>query len=233
MAPELLDLLTNPDKGSVRRFLVQWHGEREPGNGLPAAQLERISLPEPLRDFYEFAGRWPVVMDENGPIRLLPPTELVSEEGKVIYCVENQGVYLWSTSPEGEDPPVWGRFDEAGEQWVEEEEPLSRCLLQSIIFQAVLLAPEGASVAWLESSELERVLRPLRALPLGNWRWPAYPTRFYAGECGVLAVSCPNRGPEGGGQVSLWIGAQDQAALAYLDEFVDRSWEYYSRRDRA
>jgi len=229
---EVADLLWNPDESSLREFLVRWHGERKPTYGLPRGDLENIPLPESLRDFYEFAGRWPGVMAENGPLRFRPPTELVSEEGKVIFCVENQGVYFWSTSPEGEDPPVWGRFGEAGENWFVEEEPLSRFLLQSVIFQTVLLAGEGASVAWLEAKQLERVLRPLRALPLGDWRWPAYPTRFYAGHRGVLAVSSPNRAPDDGDQVSVWIAAQDPAALAYLDELVDPSWEYYSRRDR-
>jgi len=32
--------------------------------------------------------------------------------------------------------------------------------------------------------------------------------------------------------VSLFIGARDPLVLAYLDDLVDESWEYYSRRDR-
>jgi hypothetical protein len=95
----------------------------------------------------------------------------------------------------------------------------------------VFLAQEGAAVASLGSDELERVLQPLRALPVGDWRWPDYPTRFYAGE-GVVAVSCPNQGPENGSQGSFLIGARDRKALVYLDDIVDRSWEYYSPRDR-
>jgi len=29
-----------------------------------------------------------------------------------------------------------------------------------------------------------------------------------------------------------WVGARDPPALAYLDDLVDESWEYYSLRDR-
>jgi hypothetical protein len=227
----LVDLLSNPNPDVVKQFLVHWHGERQPLYGIPAVQLEGIAMPSPLRDFYEFAGRWPGLVVENGPILFLDPAQLTQEEGKAVFCVENQGVYLWATALQGEDAPVWGRFTGAGEPWVEEEEPLARFLLQVILFLTVFLAREGAAVAWLGSDDLERVLRPLRALPVGDWRWPDYPTRFYAGE-GVVAVSSPNRGPESGSQVSLWIGARDRKTLVYLDDIVDRSWQYYSPRDR-
>jgi len=41
-----------------------------------------------------------------------------------------------------------------------------------------------------------------------------------------------NRTPDDPEAVSLFIGARDPLVLAYLDDLVDESWEYYSRRDR-
>ena len=34
-----------------------------------------------------------------------------------------------------------------------------------------------------------------------------------------------------GDRFSVFIAARDDAALAYLDDLVDDSWEYFSRRD--
>jgi hypothetical protein len=220
----VLPHLLSPGPASTRSFLTEWHGQPRPDYGLRPNETGR-SVPAPLRDFYELVERWPNAVVQN---RLATPDELEQTNGLLVFYVENQGVYAWATELEGTDPPVWGTWD--GE-WLPEEEPLSRFLLQVVVFEAAFGGPEGASAAWLRPAAQEELVSRLVALPLGAWRWPDYPTRFYARD-DVVAVICPNRGPDSTDFVSVTVGARNAEALAFLDDLVDRSWEYYSPRDR-
>jgi hypothetical protein len=67
-------------------------------------------------------------------------------------------------------------------------------------------------------------------LPYGAWRWPSDPTRFFGGE-DVLAVVAPNRTRYGADLVSIDVGAKTPGALAFLEPFVDDSWEHFSPAD--
>jgi hypothetical protein len=232
----LLETLRDPDAAAVRRFLEEWHGPRRPEYGLPPEDLP-ADLPSPLKDFYLFAGRWPHVVVQN---HLAAPREVEQIDGHLVFYVENQDVFGWATSLEPADPPVWGTWDipawEVGdrtfqpEKWIREEEPLSRFLLQVVLFEAAFGASEGAAASWLDPKAQEQLVSRLVAVPLGAWHWPDYPTRFYARD-DVVAVICPNRVPESSDFVSVTVGGRNPEALAFLEDLVDRSWEYYSPRD--
>jgi hypothetical protein len=162
---------------------------------------------------------------------LAAPDELEQTDGLLAFYVENQGVYAWATELEGTDPPVWGTWEDLDSpEWLLEEEPLSRFLLQVVVFEAAFGAPEGAAAAWLSPAAQEELLSRLVTLPLGAWRWPDYPTRFYARD-DVVAVICPNRVPDSTDFVSVTVGARNAEALAFLEDLVDSSWEHYSPRD--
>jgi hypothetical protein len=224
----ILTPLLDPGPGSIRGFLTDWHHRPRPEYGLRSEEIGR-TVPVPLRDFYELAGRWPNVVVQNS---LAAPDELEHVDGLLVFYVENQGVYAWATEREGADPPVWGTWDLSSPEWLPEEEPLSRFLLQVVVFEATFGGPEGASAAWLSPEAQEELVSRLVPVPLGAWRWPDYPTRFYARD-DVVAVVCPNRGPDSTDFVSVTIGARNAEALAFLEDLVDRSWEYYSPRDGA
>ena len=221
----ILTPLLEPGPESIRGFLTEWHGRPRPEYGLRSEEIGR-PVPVPLRDFYELAGRWPNVVVQN---ELAAPDELKQTDGLLVFYVENQGVYAWATQLEGTDPPVWGTWDH---DWLPEEEPLSRFLLQVVVFEAAFGAPAGASVAWLSPEAREELVSRFVPLPLGAWRWPDYPTRFYARD-DVVAVVCPNRVPDSTDFVSVTVGARNGETLAFLEDLVDRSWEYYSPRDGA
>jgi hypothetical protein len=201
-----------------------WHGPLRPEDGLPAAELEGRLLPLPLRWWYERAGRRrEVICWQN---RLLDPADLETDaSGLAVFYVENQGVYHWATRLEGEDPPIWGRFNEADAPWTEEGMKLSEFLIQACLLEGLWQAPYGASIAWANEATLARVLQPLRPLPIAPWRWPAAPTRLYAGG-GVFALACPNGEWQGVQGFSLWVGAKREHPLAYLREIVDERWEW-------
>jgi len=204
-------------------FLAAWFGaprERRPEE-LPAL------APKALKDFHSLVASWPGLFIQN---QLLGPGELSQAEGRIVFYVENQEVFAWATEPGGGDPPVWGRWNEPGEEWQLEEEPLSRFLVQALLYEAALQAPFRASAAWLEPDELARALEPLDPLPYGAWRWPAYPTRFHGAE-DVVAVVMPNATEEDDRSSSLFVGARAEDAITFLEDVVDDSWEYYSPRD--
>ena len=151
----------------------------------------------------------------------------IEEDGRLLFYVENQGVYLWTTASQGDDPPVWGKFNEEGEPWVAEEATLSGFLIQVCMLEATFAAPYGASAAWADEETLDRVTARLRHVPLGDWRWPAYPGRFHTGR-GIFVFSCPNGQRQGQPDVfSIWVGARTELPLADLKDIVKQpTWEY-------
>jgi hypothetical protein len=206
--------------------LSAWLGPPQ-DDSVPVPDEVRDVVPRALREFYRLTSRWPGLFKQN---ELLGPNELSQAEGRIVFYVENQGVFAWATEAGGDDPRVWGRWNEPGEEWQPEEEPLSRFLVQAVLYEATVRAPFRATAAWLEPDELGRALEPLDPLPYGAWRWPAYPTRFHAGE-DVVAVVMPNATEEDETSSSLFVGARTEEAITFLEDVVDDSWEYYSPRD--
>jgi hypothetical protein len=63
--------------------------------------------------------------------QLVDPHDLTVDcDGRMIFYVENQGVYIWATDSRGEDPVLQGRFDAEGEPWIK---PLSTSLDQGLL----------------------------------------------------------------------------------------------------
>lgn len=114
------------------------------------------------------------------------------EPGRVLFYRENQHVYYWATESDGDDPPVYGAWDMDG-PWTVEEPRLSAFLLQALLFETVMGSSYVAGAACVEPSVLRELVSNLREVPLGSWRWPTEPTRFYAGGEAVLVAS-PNDG---------------------------------------
>jgi hypothetical protein len=51
----------NERMDELERFLTFWYGPRRPEYGEANESLRRFPLPEPLRRFYAFAGRWQII----------------------------------------------------------------------------------------------------------------------------------------------------------------------------
>lgn len=126
----LLDIIRDPKPDAAMRFIDATRGPRLPEYGIPAHEMAAIEMPEPLRRFYEYAGRWPDLYRQNV---LLQPDELKVVGDRLIFYVENQHVFEWATTPTGEDPPVWFRDD----RWQAEPGPLSVFLLQTLLDEYV------------------------------------------------------------------------------------------------
>src|SRR5206468_2654566 len=100
-------------------------------------ELRGIALPKPLRWWYRLVGHRESSICNQ--IFLQAPSELRPDaDGRVVFYVENQGVYLWSIMLEGDDPPVWSRFQQPGVPWTQEGMSLSEFLIGACLFQAIM-----------------------------------------------------------------------------------------------
>jgi hypothetical protein len=214
--------LSRPGPETLGTLLIDWFGPRRPSYGIPQTDMKDVLLPSQLRAFYSLAGRWPGLFKQN---RLLIPAQLRAEGDRLVFYVENQGVYLWATLPDGKDPPVWIQENAPGMPWEIEDGSLSYFLLQAVLFEAAIGAAEGARAVGLEMEFVRRVMEPLAHIELPPWHWPAYPTSFYAAES-LIAVTNPD--PPGS---DIVIGARRPEPIQYLDAIVNKDWPWFSLRD--
>jgi hypothetical protein len=214
-----IELLREGPDDAVARFIEAWHG--------PAARAPRElllgPLPESVRRLASLAEGWPAVFVQN---ELVDDPEWARDGNRRVFYVENQGVYVWATDGVGADPVVWGRFNEPDERWQAEREPLSRFLLQIVVFEAILGAPYGAAASWITLPQLQAALGPLERLPWGSWRWPAEPSWFYAGSDALAFVGSNGRWPWGpSDHFDAFIGARTRKGLAYLRDVQGIRWD--------
>ena len=212
---------TAEDRFRILQQLVEyWHGPIGPQDAMQTSDLEYVPLPQPLRSWFLWAGNRPEIM--TGQNFLLRPQEIRMEDDHLLFYLENQGVYQWATLLKGDDPAVFGRYDD-GEPWQLEDVTLSEHLILACLFEAIMGAPYGASSAWINGDTLSQITSSLRPLAIGAWRWPGA-TRFYARN-GVFMYAAEHViGGETGH--SVWIGAKTKAPLAFLRPHIDAKWEY-------
>ena len=179
---------------SLERFLTRWYGPPD-GEPVPAS----AALPRPLREWFEVTSRWSTPLTTQNRVEREPWTD----SGKLVFWVENQGVWLWATTPDGDDPPVFDRENEDGSPWLRTGERLSTFLLHVAVFEAVMGAVHGASAGWVPRDRLPEILAPLEPLPMPDWRWPPGAHRLYAAD-GLLALAGPNLEPGEAAEEAEW-----------------------------
>jgi hypothetical protein len=228
-----LDRLRAPttvhDRLDVLRQLVDfWHDPIRPEDGMSDAEIGGMALPLPLRWWYRWAGKRNDVL--SGQNVLFVPRDyrnkyrvLAVRDGRLRFYVENQGVYEWATLPNGDDPPVFGRYDLRG-RWVQEQVTLSEHLILMCLFEAVMGRNNyGASKAWLDEKRLEVIVRHIPALAIRPWRWMG--ARFFA-HSGAFMCAAENGTSDGAKWFSVWIAAKTAQPLQFLKPLLDDTWEH-------
>ena len=229
-----LDRLRRPttihDRLDILHQLVDyWHGPIRPEDGMSDDEIGGVKLPLPLRWWYRWAGKREDVM--SGQNFLFVPRDyryrlriLAVIDGRLHFHVENQGVYRWTTLPDGDDPPVFGRYKYRG-RWAREGITLSEHLILTCLFEAVTChANYRASAAWLDEKKIAAITRHVSA--------SRHPALALVGEnailrrTGVFLLAAENgRGkPYGKNRVrsgegkyySVHIGAKTEAPLQLL-----------------
>lgn len=187
---------------SVAQFLATWYGPADRPSTVPAGAE---ALPPPLQAWYAAAGSYtrPVTFHNT----VLAPDEVEEDDGKLVFWLEQQGVYEWATDP-GDDPRVYERQPIDGEPWHPSGVRLSEFLISVAVFEAVMGAEHTAHAAELTGDRRDALLAPMRALPMPG---PTLGAQLYAGP-GLLAFT----GPHGDGE--LWwayLAATDPERLEY------------------
>lgn len=223
----LHEILSRPAPEAVEGFMARWHPDA--GGGIEAPAF----LPGALRRFYERHGAAASAFAFN---RLLAADDVGEDDGFLVFCVEEQAVYLWgvATADLGEDdPPVWCRENDPGRPWVQHAPSVSVFLVQMLVMSAAMSEPHCALASWLTPEQTERVLAPLRVLDLPPWDWPAGPdTRWYAGEDAVaFAVANLARPDDPVEYLSVYVGGLSEESIAFLEPHMSDAWDYYSPRD--
>jgi hypothetical protein len=212
----------------LRRLVNFWHGPIRPEDSISEVELADVPLPLPLRWWYRFAGKRAKVM--SGQNFLFEPGQSQTSsgrfglvDGRLCFYAENQGVYQWATLPDGEDPPMFGRY-KATDPWESERMSLSEHLILACLFEAVMChANYGASVAWLGQEKLDAIVDGIPAVAIPPWRWGGI--RFFVGR-GAFACVADNKQAKAGKMYSLSIGAKTEHPLQFLKPHLDGAWEY-------
>jgi hypothetical protein len=237
---QALDRLRSPmtaeDRFGVLQQLVNyWHGPILPEDGMSDVEIgSSMPLPLPLRWWYRWAGKRTAVMSGQNIMRVPRDYEhrhrmLALEDGRLIFYVENQGVYQWSRLPHGDDPPVFGRWERKG-RWAQEKITLSEHLILMCLFEAVSChAKYGASITWLSEDRLDEIVKNIPPVAIRPWRWLG--TRFFVGQ-GVFVLAAENRNPKEKYRAgekkyySVHVSAKTEHPLQFLKPFLDDKWEY-------
>jgi hypothetical protein len=217
------EILVRAPDDALRSFLRRWHGVSLDAVAVPA------DVPRALRRLHQVHAGVPRFYAGN---HLLTAAQRRHEGGKEIFYAENQWVAVWGVDdPDDPDPPVWCRENDPGEPWHEDAPSVSVFLVQLAVFGAAMTGAHGAAAAWLSAEDTDRVLEPLDELALPSWHWPAFPSRFYAGDDAV-AFTCPNEAPPADREPyrSVWIGALTEAAIRFVEPHLSEAWEYCSLR---
>lgn len=178
-----LDRLRQPttvhDRLAILQRLVEfWHGPIRPEDGMSEGELTGIPIPLPLRWWYRWAGKRSEILSKQNWLFIPHDWErkrgqLTIKNGRLFFYAENQGVYQWSTLPQGDDPPVFGRYEGRG-RWAKEGVTLSEHLILACLFEAVMChAKYEASAAWLKEQKLDEMSVTFRRSRLGRgggWR---------------------------------------------------------------
>ena len=211
----------------LQEIVRYWHGPIKAEDGLSRDELMGLPLPGPLFKWYRWAGNRTEIM--SGQNFLFSPRKSADDSGKLtiedsllLFQIENQGVYEWATLPEGEDPPVFGRYGEG--PWKPEAVSLSEHLILTCLFEAIMChAPYTASNAWIKPDRLNAITGSLELVAIPPWQWPGT-TRFHVrGGAFMYAADHEIQGAVG---TSVWIGAKKPNSLAFLTDYVDQDWDH-------
>ncbi|WP_157437857.1 hypothetical protein [Actinoplanes subtropicus] len=211
------------------RFLTWWYGQPDCEDPTPMGSGHRT--PRPLGEWFEVTSRWsrPVARQN----RVLDAESAWTEDGKLVFWVENQGVWLWAVDPTGDDPEVYDRENTPGQPWQPTGVALSVFLVHVAVFEAIMGAQAGASAAWITSQRLDQVLSPLSPIPGAAWRWPCPMHQLYAGD-GLLAMAGPNYGAgetaDTAAYREVFIAGRNLSAVSYLAKIDGVDWDWASWR---
>jgi hypothetical protein len=172
---QALDRLRQPtliqDRLSVLQHVVEyWHAPIRAKDGMSDAELAGSCVPAALRWWYRWAGRRSEIM--TGQNILFAPRGEHGQpfmlDDRLLFYVENQGVYQWATLADGDDPAVFGRYED-NQPWHAEGMRVSEHLILTCLFEAIMChARFRASAAWLDEDKFAAVVEQIPPIAIGH-----------------------------------------------------------------
>jgi hypothetical protein len=209
------------DRG-LYEFLSRWYGSPvKPPRLLPG------DWPLPLRRWYAYTEAWEHSLTHQNFI--LPIDDLRVVDGKTVFYVENQAVWLWAFA-HGPDPEVFDRPNPS-DDWVSTGECLADFLVHLAVVEAAMSDSHALVANDMSKTEADRALAGLTPCRFVRWRWPGPQSAVWQ-RGDLVAMTGANQLPAlpvtPDSHWFLFVGGQTAEALRQLDRFgID--WDYDSR----
>jgi hypothetical protein len=229
MSQLILDTNADTRLDGLEHFLESWLGPRRPEYGEPPETLAKLELPDPLRRFYAFAGRWPPVhppfspnhfcgQDRMLPLMTEPPGSVHRSGDYLVFISENQGVWVAATLPSGFDPAVWISEDfwelRSDATWKLVSKSLSEFLV-TFILQECIFSSEHVACAKNALSIFEHAGCHIKPIWLDkDYVWPRLQRSYYLIDDHILLSRGPIAGLATNGQ---WYAFNDPACIELLN----------------
>jgi hypothetical protein len=121
-----------PERFAALQGLVEyWHGPIIADDAYSDDEIDGIAVPLALHRWYGWAGRRESILSVHN--QFFAPQHLCEIDGKLVFQMENQGVYLWGTLVAGDDPPVFVRENRPDAPWQAEDMSVTEFLIDACL----------------------------------------------------------------------------------------------------
>ncbi len=198
--------------GAMERFIAGWYHDVPPKPG-----FSDFAGPPPLQAFHRAAAGRPEVYGVSTVV--LPEPRPGRPDGLLEFGYAEDGVFSVVMEPDEKDPRIW--YDGLSDRLLPERERLSGYLLQSTLARAAMDGPLGG-MAFVDRPQAQRVIAPLRRVPLRPMRWPSLFTRCYAGPGTVVLI-----GEDDADWFEMYVGVRHPGLLRRLRK-LGLDWESFT-----
>ncbi|GAA2112040.1 hypothetical protein [Actinomadura alba] len=156
-----MEELLKPRHDSVQRFLERWYGPAS--NGGDVIFPRAWEIPREIVDWHKaVASTGMSVTFADYPVAL---TDLKrSDDGMIVFWVENEKTYYWAIDPDLEEHEVFYR-ESASDVWRNTGETLGRFLLHCTVHEAIIGTESKFSAVAPPASALQNALTGFSPLP--------------------------------------------------------------------
>ncbi|MCL2550784.1 MAG: hypothetical protein FWE75_01420 [Actinomycetia bacterium] len=198
---EWVALVDSDPLRALEAFVLGWYpasdgdeDQEDAQSRADGADAGSDAMPEALAALYRLARLRPGLRAFHNPLLRQPERAAGPLGDRLVFALESQGSWDWSVpwppeGTDGADPAVWMTFDphRPDPEVVVEREPLSRFLLQYVLYHTQLVAPGQAWTKVMPPSRLAPLRDVLRPVPLSPFL-PMFTSESFYAAPGLLAL---------------------------------------------
>ncbi|MER5216070.1 hypothetical protein ABT063_37460 [Streptomyces sp. NPDC002838] len=213
--------MIDPADIDIPDFLTRWYGP-------PTASSEQLPpeaswLPEPLRQWYGLASRWPEL--QSGGNRMYRPSHIQPDRGKAVFMEDSTGDWVWAFDSAEPDRVYEG---EPGGAWSQAPENLAEFLAHATVRETIVLTQFGRLCAQVPDEFLPEILAPMEEVGFRGWKWPRPDQRIFLNDSLAANVG-PAVDPQApwrnrDGYAAVRVAGIEPSLLEYLDSVSSLAW---------